>query len=447
MKVTTRFAPTLSGRLHLGHLANVLYNYIYAKQNNGTFFLRLDGIKLTGSRVSLQNYFVEDLKALGIIPDFVVKQSDRRELYWHTMKGLLRRNDVYFCDCSAMDITRRASKGSDIRIMSRDEKYPAPSGVVKIEVLNENKQNLISGIEFLHPAKISANLSTVHDPIENVLHSDLRKFWQPYDIGYFGTETPVIRIAFEEETFVQYVGVTFKSYPWQEWKILADKKEVARVVKTNKFCYHPTGGDFPYSMEYKDSVSFAPVECKEILIIPLKYMRTVRREYGYDGFCRNRNLNLDLDTLETVVRTVASNLGIPDTVLWIYGVADLSLTSAIDDQEFRVTHCFRGYDIEPFTLLEKEAAKLINFVPNSIMHGEVLDQEHYKFSKFRESTSVIEYLKNTGVAQLLTYVAQRIGLIPVPPCARTLKQLVDEAEFDPEKIRKHVVIDDSVLRR
>lgn len=440
MKVVTRFAPTLSGRLHLGHLVNALYNYIFAKQHNGTFFLRLDGIKLTGQRISLQKYFVEDLEAFGLIPDFVVKQSDRRDLYKQRMKELLRRDDVYFCDCSAMDITKRASEGSDVKIMSRDEKYPAPSAVVQIRILDEKKQNVI------HKAKVSANLSTAHDPISHVLDSEPCRFWQPYDVGYFGTETPIIRILFEEKTFVQHVSIVFKDYPWRKWKVYADKREIACVSKQEKFCYHPAGGDFPYSPGFEDSVSFAPVECWEILIIPSKYMRTVRREYCYDGFCRNRNLKLDLDKPETVVRTVSA-LHLPDTVLWIYSVADLALSSAIDDREFRVTHTFRGYDIEPFTLLEAEAGKLINYVPNNVMHGEILDQEYYKFSKFRESRPAVEFLKNRSAEEILTQLAYEAGLIESAGPVGSLGQLVKKAEFRPERLRRHVVINEAALWR
>jgi len=437
LKVTTRFAPSLSGRLHIGHLVNVLYNYIWAKQNKGTFFLRLDGIKLTGERVSLQNYFLEDLIAFGITPDFVVKQSDRRELYRQKMVELLDRPDVYFCDCSAADITRRASEGSPVRIMSRDEKYPAPSAIVQIKVFNFNKQNVLNTVP---GTSISANLSTTRDPIENVLNKDPSEYWQPYDVGYFGDETPIIRIAFEEKTWVQHVTIIYKDYPWREWKVMADKQEVARVIKPNKFCYHPVGGDFPYASDFEDSVSFAPVECEELLIIPIKYMRTVRREYCYDGFCRNRHIPyLDLDKPETVVRTIAHNLEIPDTVLWIYSVADLALTSAIDDQEFRVTHTFRGYDIEPFTLLEAEAGKLINYVPNNIMHGEILDSDYYKFSKFRNSVPAVEYLKCKTPDQILSYLANRAGLIPSDKVL-SLKRLVEEAQFNPDQIQRHSLI-------
>jgi glutamyl/glutaminyl-tRNA synthetase len=436
MHVTTRFAPTLSGRLHIGHLVNALYNYIYAKKNGGTFFLRLDGIKLTGERISLQNYFLEDLKAFGLTPDFVVKQSDRREIYKSKMIDLLRRDDVYFCDCSAAEITKRASEGSAVNIMSRDEKYPAPSDVVRIRVLDHHKHDVMGA------AHLSANLETKLGSIQHVLSERPEEYWRPYDVGYFGTETPIVRVAFGEPTYVQNVNITFKSYPWREWKVLADKKEVARVVKQVKYCYHPDGGDFPYASEFEDTFSFAPVRCMELLIMPIKYMRTVRREYCYDGFCRNRNLKLDLDRPETVVRTVTDKLGIPDTVLWIKSVGDLAFTSAMDDQEYRVTHTFRGYDIEPFTLLEAEAGKLINYVPNNVLHGEVLDQEGYKYSKFRDSTPAVNYLEYLEPDKILTYLANKAGLIDVTKTL-SLDQIVDRAVFDPARIWKHSIISEA----
>ena len=42
MKVRTRFAPSPTGYLHVGGLRTALYNYLYAKQNNGEFILRIE---------------------------------------------------------------------------------------------------------------------------------------------------------------------------------------------------------------------------------------------------------------------------------------------------------------------------------------------------------------------------------------------------------------------
>jgi hypothetical protein len=114
----------------------------------------------------------------------------------------------------------------------------------------------------------------------------------------------------------------------------------------------------------------------------------------------------------------------------------------MDDQEYRVTHTFRGYDIEPFTLLEAEAGKLINYVPNNVLHGEVLDQEGYKYSKFRDSTPAVNYLEYLEPDKILTYLANKAGLIDVTKTL-SLDQIVDRAVFDPARIWKHSIISEA----
>lgn len=436
MKTTTRAALTISGHLHLGGLYNALLNYIAAKKDNGTFLLRLDGIKLNNIRENYQKSLEEDLITFGLVPDQVIKQSDRRELYQSKMTELLKQEGVYFCDCKTDNINYRASMNSQMIELKRDEKYPPPSKIIQIKLLDEENKDLV-------PLSIvSATVENGQDHIENITNSNSSLFWQPFNPGYFGTVNPVIVFDFPEPKWIQSVEITYKNYPWRAWSVHAKHNgrsiNIARVEKWHRFC-----AGSGYTSGFCDRVSFAPVLCDSLYVMPGRYMVDVRPEYVYDGYCRDRKLGLDLDDRNTVVRGISDNPNILDTVFWIYQVADLSFTSAIDDQEFGVTHSIRGEDIRTFTLLEDQAARRIGYNPQNYIHGEILNPQMYKYSKFAESKPVREYLKEVDANSILSYLAYRTGLIPKLK-KLSLCDIVKQSKIDWFEMQ-NIVIDEKVM--
>lgn len=401
--------------------------------------MRLDGIKLSPIRKAYQKSLEEDLIKFGLIPDFVVKQSDRRELYQSRMLELLKQDGVYYCDCKASDINYRAAMNSKMTVLQRNEKYPSPSKVVQIKVLDCKNKDLVPLSE------VSATVENGQDHIKNIMNSNQGKFWQPFDPGYFGKIKPVIIFNFSEPQWVQSVEVTFKNYPWRAWSIHAERDgqriNIARIEKWHRFCYDSNSS---YAPGFRDQISFAPVLCDVLYVLPIQYMIDVRPEYVYDGYCRDRNLKLDLDDRNTVVRGVSVFLDFPDTVYWIYQVADLSFTSAIDDQEFEVTHSIRGEDIRSFTFLEQQAARRIRYEPCNYIHGEILNTQQYKFSKFAESPAACKYLEEVDADAILSYLAFRAGLIP-KLTKLLLCDLVKQSRFDWSELKRDIVIDEKVM--
>src|SRR3989339_1597997 len=107
-KVRTRFAPSPTGYLHIGGLRTALYSYLFAKQNNGEFILRLEDTD--------QKRFVEDaaqaiydgLAWAGINydegPNVGGKygpyiQSESSELYKKYAQELIDKDHAYHCFC------------------------------------------------------------------------------------------------------------------------------------------------------------------------------------------------------------------------------------------------------------------------------------------------------------------------------------------------------------
>ena len=81
MTITTRFAPSPTGRLHVGNIRTALHNYLLAAQGGGRFLLRIDDTDLERSREEHVADIVADLDWLGLIPAATFRQSERFDLY------------------------------------------------------------------------------------------------------------------------------------------------------------------------------------------------------------------------------------------------------------------------------------------------------------------------------------------------------------------------------
>ena len=74
---TVRFAPSPTGRIHIGNARTALLNFLFARKNAGTFILRFDDTDLERSRAEYADSIETDLAWLGATPDLVVRQSQR----------------------------------------------------------------------------------------------------------------------------------------------------------------------------------------------------------------------------------------------------------------------------------------------------------------------------------------------------------------------------------
>ena len=94
----TRFAPSPTGNLHLGHAYSALYSERVAKDNGGKFLLRIEDIDYTRCRSEYIKAIYDDLEWLGIIWEGdVVIQSSRLDLYKDVANKLKARGLLYPC--------------------------------------------------------------------------------------------------------------------------------------------------------------------------------------------------------------------------------------------------------------------------------------------------------------------------------------------------------------
>jgi glutamyl/glutaminyl-tRNA synthetase len=100
----TRFAPSPTGYLHLGHVVNAIYVWGVASLQSAEVLLRIEDHDRIRSRPEYERGLLEDLDWLGFVPDSgrvpLVRQSDRQDLYAAALERLRKAHHVYACDCS-----------------------------------------------------------------------------------------------------------------------------------------------------------------------------------------------------------------------------------------------------------------------------------------------------------------------------------------------------------
>ena len=116
--VRVRFAPSPTGPLHIGGVRTALFNYLFAKKNNGVFFLRIEDTDQNRFVPGAEAYIMESLEWLGIAPDETIgknekfgpyKQSERKHLYKQYADELINSGNAYYAfdTAEALDFHRK----------------------------------------------------------------------------------------------------------------------------------------------------------------------------------------------------------------------------------------------------------------------------------------------------------------------------------------------------
>lgn len=101
----TRFAPSPTGLLHLGHAYSALLAFEQAKSQNGTFLLRIEDIDQPRCKPEFEQAIYDDLTWLGMTwPTPVMRQYDRRTAYDAALNRLTDMGLTYPCACTRGDI-------------------------------------------------------------------------------------------------------------------------------------------------------------------------------------------------------------------------------------------------------------------------------------------------------------------------------------------------------
>ena len=105
-----RFAPSPTGRIHIGNARPALLNDLFARTAGGRFVLRFDDTDTERSRVEYAESIEADLHWLGIRPDVVVRQSERFALYAEAVERLKGEGRLYPAYETADELDRRRKR-------------------------------------------------------------------------------------------------------------------------------------------------------------------------------------------------------------------------------------------------------------------------------------------------------------------------------------------------
>ncbi len=112
-QIRVRFAPSPTGFLHVGNARTALFNWLFARQKNGVFVLRIEDTDQERSALEYENRLIEDLRWLGLGwdegPDGVgsygpYRQSSRLKIYAEYTEALLLAGKAYPCFCSVEEL-------------------------------------------------------------------------------------------------------------------------------------------------------------------------------------------------------------------------------------------------------------------------------------------------------------------------------------------------------
>jgi glutamyl-tRNA synthetase len=107
---TTRFAPSPTGYLHIGNLRAALFNYAIARQNGGTFVLRIDDTDQERSKDEYIQGIKDDLTWLGLTWDRVEHQSARMDMYLDAKQKLIDMGRLYECFETPVELDLKRKK-------------------------------------------------------------------------------------------------------------------------------------------------------------------------------------------------------------------------------------------------------------------------------------------------------------------------------------------------
>ena len=116
-KVATRFAPSPTGPLHIGGVRTALFNWLYAKNQKGEFYLRVEDTDKERSKEEYKNQIIKSLKWIGINYDgkeYI--QSEKIQDHIKVANELLKSGHAYKCYCSSEEIEEQKKRAKQKKI-------------------------------------------------------------------------------------------------------------------------------------------------------------------------------------------------------------------------------------------------------------------------------------------------------------------------------------------
>ena len=137
-KVVTRFAPSPTGTLHIGGVRTALFNYVYAKQNEGLFLVRIEDTDKERSKKEYEKNILDSLASIGLSPDEKpINQSERNDVYVDAAKKIFESGYAYWCDCSKEELEEMRKQ------QEKDGKKPMYDGRSRNKGLKQSENTVL----------------------------------------------------------------------------------------------------------------------------------------------------------------------------------------------------------------------------------------------------------------------------------------------------------------
>src|SRR5262245_58004329 len=107
MAVKVRFAPSPTGKLHVGNIRTALVNWLFARGQGGVFVLRIDDTDLERSTKANEDGIRNDLTWLGMTWEETFKQSEKFDRYTAAAAEIKKKGILYHCDETAEELELR----------------------------------------------------------------------------------------------------------------------------------------------------------------------------------------------------------------------------------------------------------------------------------------------------------------------------------------------------
>ena len=170
--VRVRFAPSPTGPLHIGGVRTALFNYLFARKNNGKFLLRIEDTDQTRYVPGAEDYIIESLKWCNLEVDEGVgvggphgpyRQSERKEIYHKYAQELIDKGFAYYAFDTPGELNAMRERLKDLK--SENQQYNAETRGEMRNSLSlpkeEVKRLMEEGIPFVIRLKVPEN-ETIH---------------------------------------------------------------------------------------------------------------------------------------------------------------------------------------------------------------------------------------------------------------------------------------------
>ena len=134
MKIRTRYAPSPTGRMHVGNLRTALYAYLIAKHEGGDFILRIEDTDQERYVEGAVDIIYRTLKDTGLIHDegpdkdggvgpYVQSERQKKGIYLEYAKQLIEKGEAYYCFCDAKRLESLKTEVVDGKVISIYDKH------------------------------------------------------------------------------------------------------------------------------------------------------------------------------------------------------------------------------------------------------------------------------------------------------------------------------------